>query len=139
MVERGAFREECGSRACICGFGSGALNFRVSPGEEACVPPVTACGQCWLSGSRRSGPSTTLCSQLISPISWSGVGPILRVLRTVWWYLHSSQKAVWSQCGTWGDTSCPVTEEGRHGRKASHPWGLLGSFWKLPSASEDAK
>lgn len=42
--------------------------------------------------SHRSGPSTTLCLQLISPVSWSGVGPILHALRTVWWYLHSSQR-----------------------------------------------
>lgn len=88
--------------------------------------------------SHRSGPSTMLCLQLIFPVSWSGVGPILHALCTVWWYLHSSQKVVWSQRGTRGDTSCPMTEEGRHGRKASHPWGLLGSFWKRSSASENA-
>ena len=43
--------------------------------------------------------------------------------------------ALKTRCGP----SVAMTEEGRHGRKASHPWGLLGSFWKLPSASEDAK
>ena len=35
-VKCGAFREECGERACIYGalFRSGSLNFRVSPDEE---------------------------------------------------------------------------------------------------------
>lgn len=73
MVERGAFREECGSRAGVCGFGSGASNFRVSPGEEACVPPVTACeGSAGSQG--HAGPVQVPRCVCSSSLPWPGLG-----------------------------------------------------------------
>lgn len=138
MVEHGAFRGECGSRACICGFRSGALSFRVSPGEEACVPPITACEGS--AGSQvHAGPvQVPRCAYSSSlPCPGLGWGPS-SVFYAQFGGIFIALRRWCGSSVAHGVTLRVVTEEGRHGRKAS-PWGLLGSFWKLFSASEDAK